>query len=219
MCDLVLNSLSHHRTDFFEKLGPHYDLLLDLLTFGNYGKFLRKAVQVFGPQKGDKILDLCSGTGRVASWMSEMIGEEGEVMGMDITPGMIHVARERYGRLANVSFLRKDVTQPWEYQDHFDGIFMSFALHELPEKYRAGVLERSYSALKKKGRMVIADFDPRPSGRAKFFSLIFFKLFEKQNLSFFSFPQNEILSRIGFRIVRTFPVFSGIFQITLARKI
>jgi len=150
--------------------------------------------------------------------MAEAVGKEGEVVGMDITQSMIDVAQERYGALVNIIFLKKDVTQSWEYRDHFDGIFTSFSIHELPEKYRVGVLERSYLALKGQGRMVIADFNPQPSGMAKILSLFFFKLFERKNISFFSFPQNEILRRVGFRKVRTFPVLGGVFQITLARR-
>ncbi|MBM4305758.1 MAG: methyltransferase type 11, partial [Deltaproteobacteria bacterium] len=69
----------HPRKDIFEKIAPYYDLLLDILTFGNYAKFLRKAVKVLGPKRGEKNLDLCSGTGRVASWIVQAVGEEGEV--------------------------------------------------------------------------------------------------------------------------------------------
>ncbi len=211
-------TLIHHHIDFFEKLAPHYDLLLDLLTLGNYAKFLRKAVKVLAPQKGEKILDLCSGTGRVASWISQVVGEEGEVTGMDITRSMIDVAKERYGKSGNLIFLQKDVTQPWEYQNHFDGIFTSFALHELPEKYRMGVLEQSYLALKEKGRMVTGDFNPHVSGMARMISLAFFKLFEKRNLNFLDFNQNDTLKKAGFKKIKTFSIFGGIFQITLTQK-
>ena len=209
---------SSPHNDFFHWIAPYYDTLVNLLTFGGYEKFLRKAVKILAPQKGEKILDICSGTGKAVSWMAEAVGEKGEVVGVDITQSMINVAKEHYGALANVIFLKKDVTQPWEYRDHFDGIITSFSIHELPEKYRAGVLERCYSALKGQGRMLIADFHPQPLGMAKFFSLIFFKLFERRNISFLSFPQNETLKRAGFRKVRTFPVLGSVFQITLAQR-
>lgn len=208
----------HPRKDIFEKLAPYYDLLLDILTFGNYAKFLRKAVKVLGPKRGEKILDLCSGTGRVASWILQAVEEEGEVTGIDITQSMIDVAKERYGKSGNLIFLKKDVTRPWEEQNHFDGIFTSFALHELPEKYRLGVLGQSYSALKEKGRMVIADFNPHVSVKARMISLLFFKLFERGNLNFFNFNQNETLKKVGFKKIKTFSISAGILQITLAHK-
>ncbi len=210
--------LDPHRRDFFEKVAPYYDLLLDLLTFGNYATFLKKAVQILGPRPGEKILDLCSGTGRVVSWVAEAVGPNGEVIGMDIARSMIHIARRRFGHSEKSIFLERDVTQPLDYTNYFDGIFTSFSLHELPEKYRIGVLQQSYSALREKGRMVIADFNPQVSGMARFLSLLFFKGFERRNLNFFDFDQNEALKRVGFKRIKTFSVTGGIFQITLVHK-
>jgi demethylmenaquinone methyltransferase/2-methoxy-6-polyprenyl-1,4-benzoquinol methylase len=210
--------LNQHRFDFFGKSAPYYDTLLDLLTFKQYAGFQKRAVEVLAPQPGEKILDLCSGTGRVASWIAQAVGEEGEVVGMDISRSMVEVAKRRYEGLKKVIFLHKDVTKPWQYQNYFDGIFSSFAIHELPEKKRLGGLEHSFRALKEKGRMVIADFNPQVFGKGKAILLAFFKLFERDNLNFFSFDQNEMLKRVGFKRIENFPVLAGIFQITLAQR-
>lgn len=175
-------------------------------------------MDILAPQKGEKILDLCSGTGRAASWMTQSVGKEGEVIGMDVSKNMVEVARKRYGRLGNAIFLQKDVTEPWGYKNYFDGIFTSFSLHELPESERFGVLQRSYLALKQGGRIVIADFNPEISGRGKTLLLIFFKLFERENLSFFFFDQAKTLEKVGFEEIRIFPVLAGLFQITCAQK-
>jgi hypothetical protein len=67
--------------------------------------------------------------------------------------------------------------------------------------------------------MVIVDFNPQVSGRGKTILLAFFKLFERDNLNFFSFDQNEMLKRVGFKRIRTFPVLASMFQITLAQRI
>lgn len=206
------------RIHFFEKIAPHYDLLLDTLTAGQYGTFLKKAVRILSPQKGEKILDLCSGTGRVASWLAEAVGKEGKVVGMDLSRSMIEVAEKRYGNSENLLFLRQDVTKPWGYQDYFDGIFISFSLHELSESHRSDVLQQSHSALKEKGRMVIADFNPEVSRTGRHFSFLFFNLIERQNLSFLGFNQNEALKKAGFKKVRSFPKAGDILQITLALK-
>jgi hypothetical protein len=117
-----------------------------------------------------------------------------------------------------VIFLNKDATKPWEYQNYFDGIFTSFAIHELPGKKRLGALEHSCLALKEKGRMVIADFNPQVSGIGKAILLPFFKLFERDNLNFFWFDQNEMLKKVGFKKISNFPVLAGMFQITLAYR-
>jgi ubiquinone/menaquinone biosynthesis C-methylase UbiE len=211
-------TLNQHRLDFFEKSAPYYDTLLDLLTFRQYAGFQKRAVKILSPEKGEKILDLCSGTGRVASWIAQAVGEEGEVVGMDISKRMVEFAKKRYGELKRVIFLNKDVSKPWSYHNYFDAIFTSYAIHELPEKKRLSALEHSYQSLKEKGRMVIADFNPQGSGIAKTILFAFFKLFERENLNFFSFDQNELLKKVGFKRIETFPVLAGMFQITLAFK-
>jgi ubiquinone/menaquinone biosynthesis C-methylase UbiE len=110
------------------------------------------------------------------------------------------------------------VTEPWDYRNYFDGILSTFSLHELPEPERLGVFEKSYFALKEKGRMVIADFNPQVSGWRKTVLLAFFKLFEKENLNFLSMDQKEMLRKAGFKTIRTSWVSSGLFQITIAHK-
>ena len=210
--------LNQHHIDFFGKSAPYYDVILSLLTFRQYAGFQKRAIEVLAPQEGEKILDLCSGTGKVASWIAQAVGEEGEVVGMDISKSMVEVAKRRYGGLKKVFFLYKDVTKPWQYQNYFDGIFTSFAIHELPEKKRLGAFEHSFRALKEKGRMVIADFNPQVLGIGKIILLAFFKLFEKDNLNFFSFDQNEMLKGVGFKRIENFPVLAGMLKITLAYK-
>jgi ubiquinone/menaquinone biosynthesis C-methylase UbiE len=212
-------TLIKRRIDLFGKFARRYDVFLDLLTFGQHAVFLKRAVEMLAPERGEKILDLCSGTGRVSSWIAQSVREEGEVVGMDISKGMIEVAMNRCKGLGNVVFLQKDVTTSWEYKNYFNGIFTSFAIHELLESKRLGILKEAYLALKERGRMVIADFNPQVSRRAKTISFIFFKLFERENLNFFLFDQNEILREVGFKKIRTFPVLNNILQITVAFKI
>jgi demethylmenaquinone methyltransferase/2-methoxy-6-polyprenyl-1,4-benzoquinol methylase len=143
-----MSSDAYQRKYFFEKIAPYYDNLIDLLTFGLYPKFLKKAINILAPQKGEKVLDLCSGTGRADSWIAQAFGEKGDVIGMDVSKNMIEVARKRYGALKNVIFIQKDVTETWGYQNYFDGIFTSFSLHEISESGRPRVMEQSYLALK-----------------------------------------------------------------------
>ena len=211
-------TLNQHRIDFFGKSAPYYDTLLNLLTLRQYARFQKRAIEVRAPKQGENILDICSGTGRVASWIAQAVGDRGEVVGLDIAESMVEVAQKRYGGLRNLLFLQRDVTKPWDYQNYFDGVFASYALHELPEIKRQEALEHSCRALKEKGRMVIADFNPQVSGIAKIILIAFFKLFERDNLNFFSFDLNEMLRRVGFKSIGTFPVLAGMFQITLAYK-
>jgi ubiquinone/menaquinone biosynthesis C-methylase UbiE len=214
----IMSSKSYQRINFFERFAPYYDILIDFLTLGLYAKFLKRAVEILSPKNGEKILDLCSGTGRVTSWIAQAAGKGGKVVGMDIAKSMVEVAKKRYGRLENLIFQQQDVTKPWECQSSLDGIFMSFALHELPETERREVLERCYLALKEEGRIVVADFNPQLLGGVKIILITFFKLFERENLNFFSFDPYQILKGVGFKKIEAFAILYRVLQITLAHR-
>ena len=207
------------RASFFNRIAPNYDSFLDLLTFGAYAKFLKKAIRILAPMRGERVLDLCSGTGRVAAWISELVGEEGIVVGMDKAEGMIDAAKNQYGQSKNLVFVKQDVTRAWSYRNPFDGVFLSFSLHELPEYGYRKVLEQSYLALSEKGRIVIADFNPQITGRKRTLLQTFFNIFERSNLGFLEFRQREVLKEVGFQRIRSAPALGGILQITLAYKV
>jgi len=46
-----------------------------------------------GVHRGDRVLDVACGTGAVARVAAEQVGESGRVVGLDINPGMLAVAR------------------------------------------------------------------------------------------------------------------------------
>ncbi len=50
-------------------------------------------LQRAAPRKGDRVLDLACGTGIVTRSVAAMVGSEGSVVGLDISPDMLAVAR------------------------------------------------------------------------------------------------------------------------------
>ncbi len=49
-------------------------------------------IQRADPKNGDRVLDLACGTGMVARSVAEMVGPQGEIMGLDISPSKLEVA-------------------------------------------------------------------------------------------------------------------------------
>jgi demethylmenaquinone methyltransferase/2-methoxy-6-polyprenyl-1,4-benzoquinol methylase len=49
--------------------------------------------------KGDRALDLCTGTGSVAIELAKQVGENGLVVGLDFSQGMLMKAKEKANRL------------------------------------------------------------------------------------------------------------------------
>ena len=67
----------------------HYDQLLNVLTFGGYNWFIRKAIRSMDIQANEKILDFGAGTGRNALLMNKQLSEKGEILGLEISDLMI----------------------------------------------------------------------------------------------------------------------------------
>lgn len=77
----------------FAPLGPTYDRVGAALSFGQDPLWRRFLVSRLPP--GGHVLDVATGTGLVAS---ELLRRGFEVTGVDQSPGMLEVARRRFGR-------------------------------------------------------------------------------------------------------------------------
>ena len=82
---------------------------------------------------GDHYLDIGCGNGYTVRWASDVVGDEGHAVGIDLSPNMIDRAREASAGRANVQF------HVAAFPDHvlprtaFDGIFSMEVLYYLPD--------------------------------------------------------------------------------------
>ena len=58
-----------------------------------FGPWAEDLVACAAPQPGERVLDVACGTGVVARLVAERVGPAGQVVGLDLTPGMLTVAR------------------------------------------------------------------------------------------------------------------------------
>ncbi|MDE7441032.1 MAG: class I SAM-dependent methyltransferase [Muribaculaceae bacterium] len=90
--------------EFFDKLAPSWDANEIRSTPERVKSILAKL-----PLKsGMSILDLGTGTGVLVPYLSEIVGKEGSVTAVDLSEGMLSIARKKYGNLTNVSFMELD---------------------------------------------------------------------------------------------------------------
>lgn len=90
--------------EFFDRLAPDWDANEVRSTPDIVKRILGK----LGIEKGMRVLDLGTGTGVLVPYLSEMVGPEGEVKAIDLSEGMLKIARQKYGELPNVEFLKLD---------------------------------------------------------------------------------------------------------------
>lgn len=117
-------------------------------------RFLKSA----GLTRGMRVLDIGSGAGDVALIASELVGPEGEVVGVDMNPEILETARERVRQTGhrNLKFLAGDV-HALEVGNEFDALIGRLVLMYLPDPVAA--LKQLVTRLRPRGLVVFQEID------------------------------------------------------------
>ncbi len=155
-----------------------YDRLMDLVTLGGYGRFIRRAIALMEIGEHDVVLDLGCGTGRNACLMASYLGEGGSLLGLDISEEMGRQFRKRCAKFPNVRWEKRRVDVPLELASAFDRVLISFVLHGFPHETRHVVLDSVFEALKPGGTLYLLDYRPFDLAKAPFHIRTGFRLIE-----------------------------------------
>jgi demethylmenaquinone methyltransferase/2-methoxy-6-polyprenyl-1,4-benzoquinol methylase len=129
------------------------------MSLGLHRAWKRFAVEISGVRRGQRVLDLASGTGDLAKRFVNVVGDVGVVVLADINTGMLRNARSRLvdkGFLGNVAYVQVDAEALPFPDDWFDCICIAFGLRNVSQKGRA--LRSMYRALRPSGKVLILEF-------------------------------------------------------------
>ena len=144
----------------FDGIARFYDLLNTVLSGGRDEAWRRRTVDACRLRPGDTAVDVCCGTGRLATRLRRRVGPTGRVIGVDFSEGMLAVARRRDPA---VDWRTGDATTLEGIADSSaDALTIAFGLRNVQD--RAAALRAARRVLRPGGRMAILEF-ATPSGR------------------------------------------------------
>jgi demethylmenaquinone methyltransferase/2-methoxy-6-polyprenyl-1,4-benzoquinol methylase len=142
----------------FATIARRYDLINDLQSFGLHRRWKRRLVTLANTKPGDRVLDVCCGTGDIAFTFA---ANGAEVIGLDFTEEMLAVAENRRNAdskfsLQNPKFIRGDALSLPFPNHSFDAVTVGYGLRNLAS-WETGLIEM-FRVAKPGGRVVVLEF-------------------------------------------------------------
>ncbi len=162
--------------DLFESIAPRYDQLNDLLSLGLHRLWKRQAMAWIRPLPGQRLLDLCCGTGDLALLLAARVRPGGLVLGLDAASAPLAIARRRAARMAwlPLEWRQGDALATGLADGWADGAVMAYGLRNLADP-AAGLAELR-RLLRPGGRAAVLDFNrPRPASLPAAFQRLYLR--------------------------------------------
>lgn len=143
----------------FESIARQYDFMNTLLSFGIHYAWKRTAVRMLGLKPGQKVLDVCGGTGDLALMAAAKVGDAGRVIIYDINHAMLQAGKEKISKAAmdsRISMVQGNAEKISFPPDHFDAAIVSFGIRNVTDM-KQGFIEM-YRVLKPGGTLMCLEF-------------------------------------------------------------
>jgi len=119
------------------------------------GEWASRGVALANLRPGERVLDVASGTGALTRLAAKSAGPNGRVVGLDLSPDMLDVARTTApeATAAPIEWREGDVGALPFADDSFDAVFCAFGLMFFPD--RIGALKEMVRVLRPDGRVTL----------------------------------------------------------------
>lgn len=122
----------------FASISGGYDTANDLMTFGMARLWRRQLVKWSGVKKGDKTLDVATGTGDLALEFKRAVGTEGEVLGTDFCQEMLdHAPKKAKDKNLDVTFQWADALDLRFPNESFDVVSIAYGIRNVADTTKA----------------------------------------------------------------------------------
>ena len=223
---------------YFNSVARKYDMMNTLLSFGIHHIWKRIAVRMLELSSGNRVLDVCGGTGDLAIHAAGAVSSAGHVTLYDFSSAMINAGRFKKNNSSirkRIQYIQGDVQQISFQDESFDAAMVGFGIRNVIDMKKG--FKEMYRVLKPGGKMMCLEFSKPAS---PFFRLLYdyysfyiipflgkaitgsVQAYTHLPESIRSFPSpdelTDILKNIGFLHVTHRKLTNGIAVIHLAKK-
>jgi demethylmenaquinone methyltransferase/2-methoxy-6-polyprenyl-1,4-benzoquinol methylase len=145
--------------NMFGAVAPKYDFLNRMLSAGRDQYWRKTAVDLLSPNRGERFLDVATGTADIALEIASRHPSELKVMGVDFSGPMLKLAQNKVAErhLRPTISLQKGCAESLPFAENsFHGAISAFGLRNFSDTQRA--LKEMHRVLKPGGRFVILEF-------------------------------------------------------------
>lgn len=141
----------------FDSVASKYDVMNDVMSGGLHRIWKRFAVDQLRLRKGERVLDLASGTGDLIALMKPLVGETGDVLHTDINAAMLAEGRNRLLDNGVLAATTQCNAEALPFADNsFDAVTIAFGLRNVTRKEKA--LSEMHRVLRTGGRALVLEF-------------------------------------------------------------
>ena len=143
----------------FNSVARHYDFMNTLLSLGIHHLWKRSAVRMLKLAPGDRILDVCGGTGDLAILAAANIGSAGSVIIYDINRAMIQAGLHKVNNRAiadRIGYVQGNAETICFPDQQFEAAMVGFGIRNVTNMEKG--FEEMYRVLKPGGKMMCLEF-------------------------------------------------------------
>jgi len=92
-------------------------------------------LEALSPEKGNKILDIGSGTGWTTCLLSRIVGSRGKIIGLEIEPELVEFSKKNIKKLKirNVEIILGDGKKGYKLESPYDRVLINAGCNSIPE--------------------------------------------------------------------------------------
>ncbi len=140
----------------FDAVNAKYDLMNDLMSFGVHRQWKKNLIEWMGPSKNEKLIDVASGTGDIATLFSNKLSDQCIVECVEPNINMLKIGKKKLTKKKNINW-HNDYAEKLPFKSNtFDYYSISFGIRNTSSIKKS--LKEAYRVLKPGGKFFCLEF-------------------------------------------------------------